>query len=79
MNPEKVTPTCRYGHGPLTLVDRMHKYNANFGLVMFIDALTDGPAYLNGLNFYVCSKCGYVELFDSSAQQTIDNMEKPHG
>ena len=77
----QVTPTCKYGHGPLArLVDDPadHRF-ALVGVTLpkpegFLQFAEQAPTHASGrvysLAVFRCMTCGYLELFDD---------EKPHG
>jgi hypothetical protein len=67
---EKVTPTCRYGHGPLVQIDLMTSDGKPRGMMLstfeFSDeksmAMEDGNGY--SVIGFRCSVCRYMEFFD---------------
>lgn len=66
---EKVTPMCRYGHGPLELAPSPHgdeRLSAwaleSFSLMGAHEDDVGEPLWT--LALYRCNACGYLELFD---------------
>ena len=59
-----VIPDCRYGHGPLGLVD--HKGE----IPEWTLYAANRPNYAFSLSLYVCKTCGYSELFDLDPETT---------
>jgi hypothetical protein len=74
MNRISVEPTCRYQHGPLLCVSKMGGVATHYGLLMYKGCSLE-PGSLNGLSAWVCEHCGYMEIFDDDAIQTMKNME----
>jgi hypothetical protein len=66
----KVTPMCRYGHGPLGRIRLLNHEEHPRGMVLptYLEIPGMGPALMDGNGFSVtlfrCSTCGYLELFD---------------
>jgi rubrerythrin len=57
-------------------VDKFAGVKRHFGLLMLTEGVLDqNPGALHGLSFWVCTSCGYTELFDDDAGQTIKNLD----
>jgi hypothetical protein len=68
-----VTPECRYGHGELL---RAHVKGAipEWSLLAAPSAnVGEGTAF--SLALYICSTCGYAELFDLEPEQTAKDEQ----
>lgn len=77
---EKITPTCRYGHGPLNRdkPDTNHYWAVMGAVNIPLTAMspvnkpisdTQSSNLIYTVNLYRCETCGYIELFDDE----IDN------
>jgi hypothetical protein len=68
-----IIPNCRYGHGNLLRVTAGGK-TQEWSLLA-----TDPNLRGSSFNFaaYVCTKCGYSELFDLDPAQTVKNETQP--
>lgn len=67
--------TCRYGHGPLTLVDRQEGRECFLAIAWgFADTSRAAPKYLGPLQWHLCGVCGYMELVDLTPSNSIERM-----
>ena len=67
-----IQPTCKYGHGPLDLVNQGEDSPKSFGLV----GIGNTPQkhmkttqVLLVLDVFECHECGYTELFEAQKSQ----------
>jgi predicted nucleic-acid-binding Zn-ribbon protein len=71
---EKVTPTCRYGHGDLYRVVHEEIFEGQsdlFGMEM----LGSKKQRIFAFNTYTCKVCGYTEVFDDVPSRTAAGAE----
>lgn len=76
---EKFQRTCRYGHGALVNVDKLHGQPVHFGLIWWPANEGRSAQYLTGLRWYFCPVCGYTEMQDPDPVQTLRHMGGAHG
>jgi predicted nucleic-acid-binding Zn-ribbon protein len=68
MTPEKITPSCRYGHGELRQIV------PGKGFIEWAMLAQDQTtAFL--FEVYICPTCGYSELFDSDPGKTFQGSD----
>jgi len=73
---EKQVRECRYGHGPLTLIDKFGGKPVVFS--MFFSVPDQSPMATNQFgpfHYYVCSHCGYTEFVDTTPSVSIQHRE----
>lgn len=63
---DRVTPSCRYGHGDLIAAIGVNK-TPQWAIMAF-----DGGPSCFEVRLFVCPKCGYMELFDPDFQKTAE-------
>lgn len=66
-------PSCRYGHGALNNVSKVvHTDFALGGVDFIIDKHVMATEQFFSVQVFVCTTCGYMELFDSDVKGTAD-------
>lgn len=67
-NDARISPTCRYNHGPLYRVD----LGAGEDIAYAISPSSTGVLFVGKL--YTCRTCGYCEFFDDEPERTYDEV-----